>query len=122
MSAAFFARTLPPALERLRDLASDLRWTWSHTADSLWHTVDPASWGRSENPWSILQDVPHARLEQLADDPAFLRELGRLDDARQRYQRQAGWYGETYPDTPLRRVAYFCMEFGLAEALPLYAG
>jgi starch phosphorylase len=122
MSAAFFSRALPPALVRLRDLAGDLRWTWSHTADHLWRTVDPASWDRSENPWSILQDVPRARLDQLATDPDFLRELERLDDARQRYQRETGWFGETHPDAPLRGVAYFCMEFGLAEALPLYAG
>ena len=121
MSAAF-NRPLPPALERLRDLASDLRWTWSHPADSLWRTVDPAVWERSENPWSILQGVTRDRLEHLAVDPAFLGELGRFDDARQRYLREPGWFGEMYPHRPVRRVAYFCMEFGLAEALPLYAG
>ena len=122
MSAAFFMRPLPPALERLRDLGGDLRWTWSHTADSLWRTIDRASWERSENPWSILQDVGRERLEQLAGDPQFLAELGRLDDARQRYLRDPGWFGDAFPDRPVRRVAYFCMEFGLAEALPLYAG
>lgn len=121
MSAAF-DRPLPPALERLRDFAGDLRWTWSHTADSLWRTVDPVIWERSENPWSILQNVSRERLEQLATDARFVDELGRLDDARQRYLHESGWFGETYPDKPLRRVAYFCMEFGLAEALPLYAG
>jgi len=121
MSAAF-DRPLPSALERLRDLASDLRWTWSHTADSLWRTVDPVIWERSDNPWFILQDVARDRLEQLATDAKFLDELGRLDDARQSYLREPGWFGETHPDKPLRRVAYFCMEFGLAEALPLYAG
>ena len=122
MSAAFFMRPLPPTLERLRDLAGDLRWTWSHTADSLWRTVDPASWERSENPWSILQDVGHERVEQLATDPQFLGELQRLDEERQRYLSSAGWFGDAFPDRPIRRVAYFCMEFGLAEALPLYAG
>lgn len=122
MSSAFFARPLPPALDRLRDLASDLRWTWSHAADSLWRTVDPESWARSENPWSILQDVPSARLEQLANDPAFVGELERLDEARRRYQAEQGWYGASHRDAPLRCAAYFCMEFGLAEALPLYAG
>jgi len=121
MSAAF-DRPLPPQLERLRDLAGDLRWTWSHTADSLWRTLDPAIWERSENPWSILQDVARDRLERLAADGNFLDELSRLDDARQRYLHEPGWFGETHPDRPLRRVAYFCMEFGLAEALPLYAG
>jgi len=122
MSAAFFSRALPPPLERLRDLAGDLRWTWSHSADSLWRTVDPASWERSENPWSILQDVPHERLEQLANDPAFLGELHRLDEARRRHLVDPGWYGARHADGPIRCAAYFCMEFGLAEALPLYAG
>src|SRR6478672_1751319 len=119
---ATFDRPLPPELERLRDLAGDLRWTWSHTADSLWRTIDPAIWERSENPWSILQNAGRERLEHLAADEKFLGELGRLDDARHRYLREPGWFGEAYPDSPLRRVAYFCMEFGLAEALPLYAG
>ena len=122
MSAAFFNRPLPPVLERLRDLAGDLRWTWSHTADSLWRTVDAVSWDRSENPWSILQGVSRKRLDELAADRDFLGELDRLDDARHRYLRDAGWFGSAFPDRPLRRVAYFCMEFGLAEALPLYAG
>ena len=115
-------RQLPPGLERLRDLAGDLRWTWSHTADALWRTIDPTSWERSENPWSILQYVRHERLDALAADPEFVAELGRLDDARQRYLREPGWFGETFTEQPLRQVAYFCMEFGLAEALPLYAG
>jgi starch phosphorylase len=115
-------RPLPPALERLRDLAGDLRWTWSHTADQLWRTVDPTSWERSENPWSILQAVRRERLDALAADPRFVAELDRLDESRQRYLGSPGWFGETYVDTPVRHVAYFCMEFGLAEALPLYAG
>lgn len=122
MSVAFRPRPLPPGLDPLRDLAGDLRWTWSHAADALWRMVDAESWERSENPWSILQDVRHDQLEQLGNNPEFLRELERLDEARRRYLAEPGWYGETYPDRPLRCVAYFCMEFGLAEALPLYAG
>jgi glycogen phosphorylase len=115
-------RALPPLLARLRDLAGDLRWTWSHTADSLWRTVDPVIWERSENPWAILQNTSTERLAQLAEDAAFLDELRALDAARERYLRSPGWFGATHLDRPLRRVAYFCMEFGLAEALPLYAG
>ena len=122
MSLASFSRSLPPPLERLHDLASDLRWTWSHTADTLWRTIDPATWERSENPWSILQNAPHDRLEQLASDSAFLSELDRLDDARQRYLAGRGWFGDRYDGARPRCVAFFCMEFGLAEALPLYAG
>ena len=66
---------LPEPLAPLGDLASDLRWTWSHTADGLWRTIDPPSWERLENPLSILQNVPQERLEQLAGDERFLADL-----------------------------------------------
>jgi starch phosphorylase len=38
------------------------------------------------------------------------------------YCERAGWFGETYPQSAIRKVAYFSMEYGLGEALPLYAG
>ena len=41
---AFFPRELPAGLEDLNDLALDLRWTWSHASDALWHTIDPDTW------------------------------------------------------------------------------
>ena len=34
----------------------------------------------------------------------------------------SGWFGETYGDTELKGIAYFSMEFGLSEALPIYSG
>ena len=34
----------------------------------------------------------------------------------------AGLVSTTYPDAPLGCVAYFCMEFMLSEALPIYSG
>lgn len=33
-----------------------------------------------------------------------------------------GWFKETHGDKKLQGVVYFSMEFGLGEALPLYAG
>ena len=33
-----------------------------------------------------------------------------------------GWFQETIPGAPLTCVAYFCMEFMLSEALPIYSG
>ena len=46
-------RELPPGLELLADLATDLRWTWSHTGDALWKAVDPQTWEHIENPYVI---------------------------------------------------------------------
>jgi starch phosphorylase len=119
---AFFPRDLPPGLEALADLALDLRWTWSHAGDALWHTVDPDTWERLENPWVIVQNVPQERLEQLAKDSEFLGELERLSDERRQYLNSPGQFSEVHADANVRNIAYFSMEFGLGEALPLYAG
>ena len=113
---------LPRKLVALAELALDLRWTWSHAGDALWRMVDADAWDRTRNPWTILQDIPRARLNTLAKDRAFMRELEALLAARHHYRIQTGWYGQTQPGSVLKNVAYFSMEFGLAEALPLYAG
>jgi starch phosphorylase len=115
-------RALPDGLAALGDLALDLRWTWSHEADALWRQVDADSWEQTLNPWTLLQGISPERLHALAADPAFTAELERLAQARRAYMSAPGWFGSTYGDAALNRVAYFSMEFGLGEALPLYAG
>jgi len=37
----FLLRYLPPGLEPLAELATDLRWAWSHAGDVVWNTVGP---------------------------------------------------------------------------------
>jgi glycogen phosphorylase len=113
---------LPDGLAALGDLALDLRWTWSHEADALWQRVDADSWEQSFNPWTLLQDISPARIRALAADPTFTADLERLAEARRAYLSAPGWFGSTYGDGTLNRVAYFSMEFGVGEALPLYAG
>jgi starch phosphorylase len=115
-------RELPLPLAGLRDLALDLRWTWSHEADALWAQVDSELWQRTHNPWTILEDVSTARLDELAANPAFMALLDRLIAARRAYQADRGWFAGGLDAASLTGVAYFSMEFGLGEALPLYAG
>ena len=125
-SLRFLSPDLPAELaelvDRLTDLAVDLRWTWSHGADALWKHIDPAGWEEVENPYEVLQNLTKPRLSALKDDPVFLRYLSELTETREAYNSSPGWYGETYDGDPLSKVAYFSMEFGLGEALPLYAG
>jgi len=113
---------LPPPLAALRDLALDLRWTWSHRADALWAQLDADLWRRTHNPWTLLEDVPASRLAALAVDPGFLAHLEDLAAERAAYLWGPGWFAETHGTAALAGVAYFCMEFGLGDALPLYAG
>lgn len=113
---------LPAAVAALRDLALDLRWTWSHRADALWVKIDAPLWQNTNNPWILLEDVPATRFAALAADPDFVAHLEEIFTERRAYLRGQGWFGETYGKQALAGVAYFCMEFGLGEALPLYAG
>ncbi len=117
-----FARELPEALEQLSELTVDLRWSWSHAADALWQTMDPEIWSRTRNPYVVLQNLTQERLNELAQDKAFIQRLQTTMAAREKYCCRPGWYGETYADAKLKHVAYFSMEFGLGKALPLYAG
>jgi len=119
---AILPRPLPQGLEALTDLALDLRWTWSHGADALWKMMDQESWERTKNPWMLLQDLSSQRLQELADDVQFCQELKRLTKERIAYQTEGGWYGEAQANLNIGQVAYFSMEFGLGEALPIYAG
>lgn len=119
--AGFAPRELPAPLEPLADLALDLRWTWSHHADHLWHSLDPETWERSRNPWLLLQSVSRARLLERANDPIFRRELDDIDRARREYLKGPSTFGDARARLA-RPVAYFSFEFGLGDAVPLYAG
>jgi len=108
-------------LEALADLALDLRWTWSHGTDHLWQALDRTAWEITANPWSILQTISQDRLEELARDRNFVERLARAQRERMEHLGDPGWYGHTHSGGALT-IAYFSMEFGLGEALRLYAG
>jgi len=121
-----FTDGLPPELESvveaLTDLALDLRWTWSHAGDALWAFIEPHLWEQAENPFVILQNLTRPRLEELNGNPSFRERLQHVVAAVEEYRTQTTWFDETEHDHVLKGIAYFSMEFGLGEALPLYAG
>lgn len=120
--AAFLSRDLPAELAPLEDLALDLRWTWSHEADALWNRIEAEAWNRIWNPWTILQNASAAHLRGLSADRSFLDHLERLVAARRADLDRPHWFASTYGSAALAGVAFFSMEFGLSDALPLYAG
>ena len=113
---------LSDRLAALGELTLDLRWTWSHEADALWRLLDGESWERTRNPWIMLKNTPQERLQAIAADPVFAAELQRVRNARNAYLGAPGWFASSYPANALKGIAYFSMEFGVGEALPLYAG
>jgi starch phosphorylase len=114
--------TPPQGLAALTELAMDLRWTWNHSMDELWRRLDPALWALTYHPSVVLQTVSREKLAQALADPDFCRLLDRLVQAKRQAATTPRWFQQKYPQSPLGCVAYFCMEFMLSEALPIYSG
>ncbi len=112
---------MPEGLEGLIDLATDLRWTWSHAGDELWKTLDREIWERTGNPLLVMQNIAQDHLQELARDPAFKQEVDRTADERANYFKHPRWF-QKYAGQEMGPVVYISPEFGLGEALPLYAG
>lgn len=113
---------LIPLVEKIADLAIDLRWTWSHAGDAVWKAMDLQLWEQSENPFVVIQNLTRERLEELNQDTQFKQRLEDLTEVRNSYCDRCGWFSQEYADANFNGVAYFSMEFGLGKALPLYAG
>jgi starch phosphorylase len=106
----------------LTELALDLRWSWNHSADELWAQLEPELWALTHNPWVVLQAVSRTTLQQVLARPEYRDRLETLLRLRREYLESPTWFQAHHPQAPLAGVAYFSMEFGLSEALPLYSG
>jgi len=108
----------------LESLAANLSWSWHRQARVLFKWVDPIAWRRCRhNPIELLRGLDPARLERVAEDPAFRAELERaLDWMKSERSNEFTWFGQTWPALRERPVAYFCAEFGLHNSVPIYSG
>ncbi len=112
----------PRGLGSLLELALDLRWSVDPEVVDVWPTIDADAWAKSGSPLAVLQSCSRSRLAELASDRSFRGLLRPKVESRARRLESPGWFQERYPAGPLTGVAYFCMEFGLGEAIPMYAG
>jgi glycogen phosphorylase len=116
---------LPERLAALDQLSNNLRWSWDKPTQDLFATIEPTLWERcGRDPVALLGAVKPARLDELALDEGFLSRLDELAAELNDYLSRPLWYqqhqqaGAAMPAA----VAYFSMEFGVAEVLPNYSG
>lgn len=115
---------LPAQLEPLREIVYNLWWTWEPQARKLFRHLDPELWTRTNhNPLRMLQLSRQARLEEVANDDDFVRELKTVHAQFKKYLARENTYGGSRAKGPLQRpVAYFSAEFGFHESVPNYSG
>ncbi len=115
---------LPAALEPLRELALNLWWTWEPEARALFYHLDVGLWHRTNhNPMRMLQLSRQARLEELAQNDDFLRQMGRVVAKLKAYMSSKTTWWKTKAKQELGgTIAYFSAEFGFHESFPNYSG
>ncbi|MDB5349919.1 MAG: alpha-glucan phosphorylase [Planctomycetota bacterium] len=111
-------------VDRLRELARNLWWTWQPNVINLFRDLDPELWRSTDhNPVEFLKKIPTELIERRAVDLAL---HSRVDYAFRRlhdYLKNDDSWGATHAASlRCRPVAYFSMEFGLHESLPIYSG
>jgi starch phosphorylase len=115
---------LPERINRLDELASNLWWSWHPQARALFRALDYPLWHLGgHNPIKQLHEISADRLEEAANDPAF---LGLYDSVMAALDAdisaQDTWFATKYPEALPGPVAYFSMEFAIHNSLPIYAG
>ncbi len=116
--------SLPEPIQRLRDLAFNLRWTWNHETIELFRRLDSDLWeATGQNPVRMLGTIDQSRLEDAASDDAFLAHLERSVDGLETYLgTRSTWFSRVQPAEDGFLAAYFSAEFGLTDCLSIFAG
>jgi starch phosphorylase len=115
---------LPASLERLRELAYNLRWAWNHDTIALFRRLDSDLWETSgHNPVRLLGMIDQKRLDEAAADESFIAHFQRVLGEFDAYMKnETNWFRKNHADAGNALVAYFSAEFGLTECLSIFAG
>ncbi|QSR86195.1 alpha-glucan family phosphorylase [Candidatus Methylacidiphilum infernorum] len=121
ISTRYLFPEIPEELKGLEDLASDMLWHTVSGSRRLWRKIDPLLWESTSNPWFILERLSKEKIKALSQDPEFQSLFKCQLEERKRYFEQKTWFEENFPYFK-GHIAYFSMEFGLGEELPIYSG
>ena len=113
---------IPEPLEFIWNLAMNYWWSWKRNAVELFRRIDPPKWEESSrNPIVFLTKISQKRFEQLARDDSFLAHQKEVMEEFQ-YRVLSPVKSSENAFKENEAIAYFSMEFGIHESLPLFAG
>ena len=115
---------LPRRIGRLGELAYNMWWTWNPDCMRLYSRIDTVLWEQVDhNPIVFLRKVDPAKLNAIVNNRYYIDAYDRILRAYDQYMaRTETWYSQNNPGLETRLIAYFSMEYGLHESLPIYAG
>ena len=116
--------SLPPRLERLRELAYNLYWSWDPDTRELFRRLDREVWEQARhNPVLMLGRINQEQLNAASEDNGFIAHYDRVCRSFDNYlSNPTTWYRTTRGTEDRDCIAYFSAEFGLTDCLPIYSG
>src|SRR2546422_445191 len=107
-------------LEELNQFAYDLLWTWQPRIEALFRALDPDLWKSTrENPVLLLSQLGEQGVQRACEREEVLQAFeGARAAYREYYDRNPRFMDAQAP----LAIAYFSLEFGLSECLPIYSG
>ena len=107
-------------LEELNKLAHDLLWTWEPRIEGVFRALDADRWESTrQNPVLLLEQLGEDGLARAGERAEVRKALEVAIAARKEYYDRRPAFMDA--QAPLV-VAYFSLEYGLAECLPIYSG
>ncbi len=114
---------LPENLEKLREVAYNLKWSWNPDTRELFRRLSMELWEETNhNPVMMLGRISQDRLREVSHDDGFVSHLNRVHARLNDYLAKKTWFqkNSNYPEN--FNVVYFSAEFGLTECLQTYSG
>jgi len=113
---------LPEPLSFLEVLSRNLWWCWNINAIELFRRINPRLWNTAgRNPIVFLTLIPQERLLELSKDDSFLAHQQRVKERFESQVLSPVDYSKPLYESQ-EAIAYFSMEYGIHESLPLFAG
>ena len=111
-------------IPKLHLLTQNLWWTWKPEVRTIFRDLDLELYHKAhQNPMSVLKQISIEQLEQRAADVDVPARVDRALRQLQEYLHAETTWGLTHAGGMRSRpIAYFCMEFGIHESLPIYSG
>ncbi len=119
-----FSLTAETMYDKCTALARNLWWSWHPEVINLFRELDPIRWRQLDhNPIALLAEFTPERLETRASELVLYSRINQAYRRLKEYLATTPLWGATHTGVlGAKPVAYFSLEFGLHESIPVYSG
>ena len=123
-TAAGVGLTAEGLYDKCVTLARNLWWSWHPEVINLFRDLDPIRWRQLDhNPIALLAEFTAERLEMRAAELVLYSRINHAYRRLKEYIVETQTWGSTHAGVlGARPVAYFSLEFGVHESVPIYSG